>query len=56
MLALTPKQQEAAALIASGKSQRLAAQAVGVLAQTLIAWAQKEDFQSTYRGIAKAHP
>ena len=45
MADLTPKQQEAAALIASGKTQRQAAEAVGVSSQTLTAWAKKEDFQ-----------
>ena len=45
MADLTPKQQEAAALIASGKTQRQAAEAVGVSPQTLTAWAKKEDFQ-----------
>ena len=45
MADLTPKQQEAAALIASGKTQRQAAEAVGVSPQTLTAWSKKEDFQ-----------
>lgn len=45
MADLTPKQQEAAALIASGKTQRQAAEAVGASPQTLTAWAKKEDFQ-----------
>ena len=45
MADLTPKQHEAAALIASGKTQRQAAEAVGVSPQTLTAWSKKEDFQ-----------
>ena len=51
MADLTPKQQEAAALIASGKTQRQAAKAVGVSPQTLTAWAKKEDFQSHVRAL-----
>ena len=45
MADLTPKQQEAAALMASGQTQRQAAEAVGVSPQTLTAWSKKEDFQ-----------
>ena len=45
MADLTPKQQQAAALIASGKTQRQAAEAVGVSEQTMCAWVQREDFQ-----------
>ncbi len=48
---LTPKQQEAAALIASGKSQRQAAKAVGVSPQTLTAWAHKEEFQKHVQAL-----
>ena len=51
MPTLTPKQQEAAALIASGKTQRQAAEAVGVSPQTLTAWAKNEAFKSQVQAL-----
>ena len=51
MPTLTPKQQQAVALIASGKTQRQAAEAVGVSEQTMCAWTQKEVFQSHVRAL-----
>lgn len=51
MPTLTPKQQEAAALVASGKTQRQAAEAVGVSPQTLTAWAKNEAFKSQVQAL-----
>ena len=51
MADLTPKQQEAAALIASGKTQRQAAEAVGVSPQTLTAWAKNEAFKRQVQAL-----
>ena len=51
MADLTPKQQEAAALVASGKTQRQAAEAVGVSPQTLTAWAKNEAFKSQVQAL-----
>ena len=51
MADLTPKQHEAAALIASGKTQRQAAEAVGVSPQTLTAWAKNEAFKSQVQAL-----
>ena len=51
MADLTPKQQEAAALVASGKTQRQAAEAVGVSPQTLTAWAKSEAFKSQVQAL-----
>lgn len=51
MADLTPKQQKAAAFIASGKTQRQAAEAVGVSEQTMCTWAQREDFQKHVQAL-----
>ena len=51
MADLTPKQQQAASLIASGKTQRQAAEAVGVSPQTLTAWAKNEAFKSHVQAL-----
>ena len=51
MADLTPKQQEAAALVASGKTQRQAAEAVGVSPHTLTAWAKNEAFKSQVQAL-----
>ena len=51
MPTLTPKQQEAAALVASGKTQRQAAEAVGVSPQTLTAWAKNEAFKRQVQAL-----
>lgn len=51
MPTLTPKQQEAAALVAAGKTQRQAAEAVGVSPQTLTAWAKNEAFKSQVQAL-----
>lgn len=55
MADLTPKQQQAASLIASGKTQRQAAEAVGVSPQTLTAWAKNEAFKSHVQALQPAH-
>lgn len=48
---LTPRQIQAASLIASGQSQRQAAKAVGVSYQTVNVWAQTPDFRAQVHAI-----
>ena len=51
MPALTPRQIQAASLIASGQSQRQVAKVVGVSYQTVNAWAQLPDFRAQVQAI-----
>lgn len=53
MTTLTPRQHEAAQLIASGKSQARAAKAVGVSPQTMNAWFKKPDFMEVVADIVR---
>ena len=53
MTTLTPRQHEAAQLIASGKSQARAAKAVGVSPQTMNAWFKKPDFMEVVADIIR---
>ena len=48
---LTPRQIQAASLIASGQSQRQVAKAVGVSYQTVNVWAQTPDFRAQVQAI-----
>ncbi|MCO5103392.1 MAG: LuxR C-terminal-related transcriptional regulator [Burkholderiaceae bacterium] len=51
MPTLTPRQLQAASLIASGQSQRQVAKAVGVSYQTVNVWAQTPDFRQQVQTI-----
>lgn len=51
MTTLTAKQQQAITLLASGKSQRQTAKAVGVSAQTITAWMKLDAFQKGLDGL-----
>ena len=51
MPTLTPRQIQAASLIASGQSQRQVAKAVGVSYQTVNGWAQLPDFRQQVQTI-----
>ena len=51
MTAPTAKQQQAITLLASGKSQRQTAKAVGVSPQTITAWMKLEPFQKGLDGL-----
>lgn len=53
MTTLTPRQHEAAQLIASGKSQARAAKAVGVSPQTMNAWFKKPEFMEVVADIVR---
>ncbi|MBH1978882.1 MAG: helix-turn-helix domain-containing protein [Comamonadaceae bacterium] len=48
---LTAKQQQAVTLLASGKSQRQTAKAVGVSPQTITAWMKLDAFQKGLDGL-----
>ena len=48
---LTAKQQQAITLLASGKSQRQTAKAVGVSPQTITAWMKLDAFQKGLDGL-----
>ncbi|MGP1681270.1 MAG: helix-turn-helix domain-containing protein [Giesbergeria sp.] len=51
MTALTAKHQQAITLLASGKSQRQTAKAVGVSPQTITAWMKLDAFQKGLDGL-----
>ena len=51
MTATTAKQQQAVTLLASGKSQRQTAKAVGVSPQTITAWMKLDAFQKGLDGL-----
>lgn len=51
MTTLTAKQQQAVTLLASGKSQRQTAKAVGVSPQTITAWMKLDTFQKGLDGL-----
>ena len=51
MTTLTAKQQQAVTLLASGKSQRQTAKAVGVSPQTITAWMKLDAFQKGLDGL-----
>ena len=51
MTTLTAKQQQAITLLASGKSQRQTAKAVGVSPQTITAWMKLDGFQKGLDGL-----
>ena len=51
MTTLTAKQQQAITLLASGKSQRQTAKAVGVSPQTITAWMKLDAFQKGLDGL-----
>ena len=51
MTTLTAKHQQAITLLASGKSQRQTAKAVGVSPQTITAWMKLEPFQKGLDGL-----
>lgn len=51
MTAPTAKQQQAITLLASGKSQRQTAKAVGVSPQTITAWMKLDGFQKGLDGL-----
>lgn len=51
MPTLTTKQQQAITLLASGKSQRQTAKAVGVSPQTITAWMKLDAFQKGLDGL-----
>lgn len=51
MPTLTPRQFQAASLIAGGRSQRQVAKALGVTYQTVNAWAQLPSFKAQVQSI-----
>lgn len=51
MTTLTAKHQQAVTLLASGKSQRQTAKAVGVSPQTITAWMKLDGFQKGLDGL-----
>lgn len=51
MTTTTAKQQQAVTLLASGKSQRQTAKAVGVSPQTITAWMKLDAFQKGLDGL-----
>ena len=51
MPALTPRQIQAASLIAGGRSQRQVAKAIGVTYQTINVWAQLPAFRAEVQAI-----
>lgn len=53
MTTLTPRQLQAAQILASGKSQAHAAKAVGVTPQTMNAWFKKPEFMEEVADIVR---